>query len=96
MAGLSCVAVPLGCSSMGIVYTTTMHAPICLGSCKRRFSLATWHVSATASSSCSELLVSVQLYFSSAIYTSLLNVSREGDCWRKLRGLQHQCLFVPR
>lgn len=49
----------LGYSSMVTVCITIMQDQICLGSCKHRFSLDTWHVCAMPSSLCLEQLVSV-------------------------------------
>eukprot|EP00474_Spongospora_subterranea_P005582 CRZ06040.1 hypothetical protein [Spongospora subterranea] len=75
--GLSSVVDRLDCSSMATACITIMPVPICLASCKPHSSLDTWLASAMVSSSCSGLLVSVQPYFLSVIYTGQSSASRK-------------------
>uniref|UniRef100_M1C645 Transmembrane transporter n=1 Tax=Solanum tuberosum TaxID=4113 RepID=M1C645_SOLTU len=62
---------------MATACITIMPVPICLASCKPHSSLDTWLASAMVSSSCSGLLVSVQPYFLSVIYTGQSSASRK-------------------
>lgn len=65
------------CSSTATACITIMPVQICLVSCKPHSSLDTWLASAMVSSSCSGLLVSVQPYFLSVIYTGQSSASKK-------------------
>ncbi|KAJ6960761.1 hypothetical protein NC653_038705 [Populus alba x Populus x berolinensis] len=75
--GLSSVVDQLACSFMAIACITTMPDQICPASCKPHFSLATWPVFVTVSSSCLEPLVSVLPCSLSATSTAQSSASRK-------------------
>ncbi|KAG5531885.1 hypothetical protein RHGRI_026482 [Rhododendron griersonianum] len=74
--GLFFVVDQLAYLSMATACITTMRDPTCLVSCKLHFSLDTWLASATVSSSCWGLLVSVLLCSLFATYTGLSSANR--------------------
>jgi hypothetical protein len=75
--GLSSVVDQLACSFMAIACITTMPDQICPASCKPHFSLATWPVFVTVSSSCLAVLGSVLPCSLSATSTVQSSASRK-------------------